>query len=222
MSFIALIPARKGSTRLKNKNFKLLKGKPMIYYSVKASINCKFISETHIFSDSKKINDYALKFGAINRIKRPKKISLSSTKMHETVNYFVKKLNLKKSKFKYLILLQPTSPQRTYKDLNKACEKILKNKAADALVSSYELKNINSNKIMFTDGKYLSLNIKNKQKKNTKCFYRNGPSILITKIRNITKTNIYENGKIINFTMKQNKSIDINTPTDFKKLTKNF
>ena len=75
---------------------------------------------------------------------------------------------------------------------------------------------------MFTDGKYLSLNIKNKQKKNTKCFYRNGPSILITKIKNITKTNIYENGKIINFTMKQNKSIDINTPTDFKKLTKIF
>ena len=222
MSFIALIPARKGSTRLKNKNFKFVKGKPMIYYSVKASINCKFISETHIFSDSKKINDYALKLGAINRIKRPKKISLSSTKMHETVNYFVKKLNLKKSKFKYLILLQPTSPQRTYKDLNKACEKILKNKAADALVSSYELKNINSNKIMFTDGKYLSLNIKNKRKKETKCFYRNGPSILITKIKNITKTNIYENGKIINFTMRQNKSIDINTLTDFKRLTKNF
>ena len=222
MSFISLIPARKGSTRLKNKNFKLVKGKPMIYYSVKASINCKFISETHIFSDSEKINNYAIKLGAINRIKRPKKISLSSTKMHETVNYFVKKLNLKKSKFKYLILLQPTSPQRTFKDLNKACEKILKNKAADALVSSYELKNINSNKIMFTDGKYLSLNIKNKWKKNTICFYRNGPSILITKISNITKTNIYENGKIINFTMKQNKSIDINTLTDFRKLTKNF
>ena len=72
MSFIALIPARKGSTRLKNKNFKLLKGKPLIYYS-KQLINCKFISETHIFSDSKKINDYAVKFGAINRIKKAKK-----------------------------------------------------------------------------------------------------------------------------------------------------
>ena len=39
-----------------------------------------------------------------------------------------------------------------------------------ALVSSYELKNINSNKIMFTDGKYLSLNIKNKQKKTQNVF----------------------------------------------------
>lgn len=222
MSFIALIPARKGSTRLKNKNFKLLRGKPLIYYSIKAAQNCKHISETHIFSDYKEINDYAVKLGAINTIERPKYISLSTTTMHETVNYFVNKLNLKKSKFKYLILLQPTSPQRTSKDLEKACEKILKNKKADALVSTYELKDILSNKIMFSDGKYLFLNRNNKLKNNLNCFYRNGPSILITKIKNISEKNIYENGKIINFTMKQNKSIDINTIDDFRKLVKDF
>ena len=151
-----------------------------------------------------------------------KNISLSTTTMHKTVDYFVKKLNLKKTRFKYLILLQPTSPQRTYKDLNKACEKFLKDKHADALVSSYELKNIYLNKIMFFDGKYLSLNNTKKYKKNSKCFYRNGPSIIITKIKNINKKNIYEDGKIINFTMKQNKSIDINTLNDFKRLVKNF
>jgi CMP-N,N'-diacetyllegionaminic acid synthase len=222
MSFITLIPARKGSTRLKNKNFKLVKGKPMIYYSIKASLKCKYISETHIFSDSKKINDYGVKLGAINKINRPKNISLSTTTMHKTVDYFVKKLNLKKTRFKYLILLQPTSPQRTYKDLNKACEKFLKDKHADALVSSYELKNIYLNKIMFFDGKYLSLNNTKKYKKNSRCFYRNGPSIIITKIKNINKKNIYEGGKIINFTMKQNKSLDINTLNDFKRLVKNF
>jgi CMP-N-acetylneuraminic acid synthetase len=222
MTFIALIPARKGSARLKNKNFKLLKGKPLIYYSIKAAQKCKYITETHIFSDSKKINDYAVKLGALNKIQRAKNISLSSTTMHKTVYYFVNKLNLKKTKFKYLVLLQPTSPQRTYKDLNKACKNFLKDKKADSLVSSYELKNINSNKIMFFNGKYLSLNNSIKCKKNSKCFYRNGPSIIITKIKNINKKNIYENGKIINFTMKQKKSIDINTLNDFKKLVKNF
>jgi len=222
MSFIALIPARKGSTRLKNKNFKLLKGKPLIYYSIKAAQNCKYISEIHIFSDSQRINDYAVKLGVINKIERPKKISLSSTTMHETVNYFVDKLSLKKSKLKYLVLLQPTSPQRTAKDLDKACEKILKNKKADALVSSYELKNIFPNQIMFSDGKYLLLNTNKKWKKNIDCFYRNGPSILITKIKKISEKNIYEKGKIINFTMKQKKSVDINTPDDFRKLIKNF
>lgn len=222
MSFIALIPARKGSTRLKNKNFKLLKGKPLIYYSVKAAIKCKYILETHIFSDSKKINDYAVKLGAINKVRRPKNISLTKTTMHETVNYFVKKLKLKKSKFKYLVLLQPTSPQRTHKDLNKACKQITRNRKADALVSSFEIKDIYLNKIMFFDGKYLSLNMNKTLKNNNKCYYRNGPSILITKIKNINKTNIYENGKITNFIMKKSKSIDINTLGDFKKLIKSF
>ena len=222
MNFIALIPARRGSVRLKNKNLKLLKGKPLIFYSIKAARNCKYISETHIFSDSKKINDYAVKQGALSKIKRPKNISLSNTTMHETVDYFIKKLNLKKSKFKYLIILQPTSPQRTSKDLDKACEKILKDKKADSLVSSFELKNTSSNKIMLSNGKYLSLNFENKSKKNTRCFYRNGPSILITKIKKITKKNIYENGRIINFPMSEIKSIDINTLYDFRKLTKIF
>jgi CMP-N,N'-diacetyllegionaminic acid synthase len=222
MSFIALIPARKDSTRLKNKNFKDLKGKPLIYYSIKSSLNCKYISETHIFSDSKIINDYAVKQGALNKVKRPKSISLLDTTMHKTVNYFVNKLKLKKTKFKYLILLQPTSPQRTAKDLERACEKILKDNKADALVSSYELKKIHPNKIMFSDGKYLHLNRSNKWKKNMSCAYRNGPSILITKIKNINEKNIYEKGKILNFTMKQSKSVDINTIDDFNKLAKNF
>ena len=53
-------------------------------------------------------------------------------------------------------------------------------------------------------------------------FYRNGPSILITKIKKITKKNIYENGRIINFPMSEIKSIDINTLYDFRKLTKIF
>ena len=71
-------------------------------------------------------------------------------------------------------------------------------------------------------GKYLHLNKTSESKKNIACVYRNGPSILITKIKNIKKRNIYEKGKIINFNMKKSKSIDINTINDFKKLVKNF
>ena len=187
MSFIAFIPARKGSIRLKNKNFKILKNKPLIYYSLKAALKCKYISEVHIFSDSKKINDYAKKMGALNLVSRPKSISGSKVTMHETLNYFVKKYKLKSSKFKYLVLLQPTSPQRTVDDLNKACKKILSDKKADSLVSSYELNDFFPNKIMVLNGKYLELNKNKFFKKNKGVYYRNGPSVLITKIKNITK-----------------------------------
>ena len=35
MKIIAMIPARKGSTRLKNKNLAIINKKPLIYYSIK-------------------------------------------------------------------------------------------------------------------------------------------------------------------------------------------
>ena len=36
---LAVIPARKGSKRIKNKNLLLLNGKPLIYYTIKAIKN---------------------------------------------------------------------------------------------------------------------------------------------------------------------------------------
>ena len=35
MKNLAIILARKGSKRLKNKNFKILNGKPLIYWTIK-------------------------------------------------------------------------------------------------------------------------------------------------------------------------------------------
>ena len=47
--------------------------------------------------------------------------------MSETVEYFVRKMKLKQNKkLKYLILLQPTSPQRKSRDIDMACKLILK------------------------------------------------------------------------------------------------
>ena len=41
MNNIAVIPARKGSKRIKNKNIILFKGKPMIYWTIIAAKNQK-------------------------------------------------------------------------------------------------------------------------------------------------------------------------------------
>ena len=49
----------------KNKNLKLFRKKPLIFYSIDASKKSKYISETVVFSNSKKINIEAKKYDAV-------------------------------------------------------------------------------------------------------------------------------------------------------------
>ncbi len=221
MSFIGFIPAREGSIRLPNKNLKLIKSRPLIYYSIFASQNSKYINETVVFSDSDKINSVAKKFGANSSYKRPKNISKKNTSMYETINYFVKKNNIQK-KFKYLVLLQPTSPLRNTKDINKACKILLQNKNADGLISTFVVKNLKKeypNKFMVLNGNYLvSIDKEEIFKKKKKFFLRNGPAILILKIKAIKK-NLYEN-RLLNFIMPEKRSVDINFQQDLDVIKK--
>tara|TARA_A100001015_G_scaffold321209_1_gene450782 strand:- start:2567 stop:2827 length:261 start_codon:yes stop_codon:yes gene_type:complete len=61
---IAIIPARSGSKRIKNKNIKLFNKKPIIYYSIMAAKKSKLFSEIYVSTNSNKIKDISKKFGA--------------------------------------------------------------------------------------------------------------------------------------------------------------
>jgi len=61
MNIIAFIPARSGSSRLKNKNIKLLNGEPLIYWTVKSAIKSKVFNKIIFSSDSKKYYNILIK-----------------------------------------------------------------------------------------------------------------------------------------------------------------
>ena len=61
---IAIIPARGGSKELPGKNIKLLSGRPLIAYSIMAALNAEKIDRVIVSTDSNKIADVALEFGA--------------------------------------------------------------------------------------------------------------------------------------------------------------
>jgi len=56
---IAVIPAKKDSSRLPNKNMRLVNGNPMIYYSLKAAKECPLIDDVYVSTDSDEIESYA-------------------------------------------------------------------------------------------------------------------------------------------------------------------
>ena len=212
--FLAIIPARSGSKRVKNKNLKKIKNKPLIYYAINQSLKSKFIKETIVLTDSNIIKKKSEEYGASVPFLRPKKISLDKTLMLETVQYALDKLNIyKNNKFKYIVLLPVTSPLRNSRDIDGCCKKILKNPKADSLVTTYEIEESHHpSKIMFQqNNKYLK---RMKFKNSKKFFVRNGPAVLITKISKVKK--FLEGGNIINYVMPFERSIDINYKKDLR------
>jgi len=125
---LAIIPARGGSKRIKNKNIKPLNGKPLISYSIATALKCKYIDEVIVSTDSKKISEIAKKYKAEIPFLRPKNISQDKTPdqpvLQHALNFFEKQRH---KRFDYVIYLRPTTPLKKKKDLDNAVEAIIDN-----------------------------------------------------------------------------------------------
>ena len=79
MNIITVIPARSGSKSIKDKNIIPYKGKPLIYYSIRAALKSKFINRVIVSTDSNKYKKISIKLGAEVPFLRPKKYSTDNS-----------------------------------------------------------------------------------------------------------------------------------------------
>ena len=79
MEILSIIPARGGSKGIKRKNIKLINNKPLIAYSIEASLNSKYITKTILSSEDDEILEVAQKYGA-EISKRPIELAQDETK----------------------------------------------------------------------------------------------------------------------------------------------
>ncbi len=211
---LGFIPARAGSKRIKNKNIRFFKRKPLIYHTIKSSLKSKYITKTVVFSDSQKFNKISSKIGADINFKRPKFISKDKTTMYETIKYFFKKYKIQK-KFQFFVLLQPTSPLRNENDIDKAILQLIKKKNADGIISTFKVNKIKKSypdKFMNEKKGFLKIIKKKNITKLDKVYLRNGPAIFIIKTERLQKE-LY-NLNLLNYVMSENRSLDINNEGD--------
>lgn len=128
--FIAIIPARGGSKKIKNKNSKFLNGQPLISYTIEAAKNSK-IHKVFVSTDSSKISSIC-KMLDVEVINRPMKLSTDKTLMLPVLQHAIKNINYE---FDAVVTLQPTSPLRTSKHINAALRLYEADVHSDSLVS---------------------------------------------------------------------------------------
>ena len=91
---LAIIPARKGSKKIKNKNRRLINRKPLISYTIEAALKSKYISQLLVSSDDKAIIKIASQYNIDTPFLRPKKISLDKSEMKQLIIYNIEKLTV--------------------------------------------------------------------------------------------------------------------------------
>ena len=130
-----IIPARKGSKGIKNKNLKKLNKKPLIYYVINACLNSKINKRIFVSTDSNKIANYASSLG-VEIIPRPKHLGNDKVIIDDVINHAYK--FLEKSLHynpNYFLTVQPTCPLITNLDISKALKILKKNNKTDTIIS---------------------------------------------------------------------------------------
>ena len=120
---IALIPARSGSKRLPGKNIKLLRGIPLIAYTIQSALDSNLFSEVIVSTDSREISDIAIKWGASVPALRPIEYAGDESPDIEWVLHSVNNMiSTPKSLIDCIAILRPTSPLRSADTIVKAFE----------------------------------------------------------------------------------------------------
>lgn len=219
MKGIAIIPARSGSKGLKDKNIKMLNGKPLLSYTIEAAIESKIFEKVIVSTDSMKYAEVAKRYGADVPFLRKKELAMDNTSSWNVVKDVL--LYEKKNEQNYDIcaLLQPTSPLRKSGDIKNAY-KMFCNKNANAVISICEVEHpiqwcfqIDSD----FDMKSFSNSICSEQRQSMPIFYRENGAIYLLKTNLIMEStcNIYKE-KCYGYIMDNRNSIDIDSIIDFK------
>ncbi|MEI6632172.1 MAG: acylneuraminate cytidylyltransferase family protein [bacterium] len=134
---LAIIPARSGSKGIPRKNIMLLKGKPLIYYTIKEASKSKLLRRVIISTEDDEVAEVSKAYGAAV-IKRPFELAQDDTPSLPVLQHVIKHLEETESFYPIIIvILQPTSPLRTVTDIDGSILKFLET-GCDSVVTVCE------------------------------------------------------------------------------------
>jgi len=120
---LAIIPARGGSKGIKGKNLRTLNGKSLVEHSILRAIESEYIDDIILSSDDKNILAVGERY-PINIEQRPSELAEDQTPMKDVILAVLKRVIKEGKTYSSFVLLQPTSPLRSSKDIDRTIESL--------------------------------------------------------------------------------------------------
>ncbi len=134
MKVLGIIPARKGSKGVPNKNMKLLAGKPLLSYTMQIASQSTLLHSVIISTDSDEMMQLAKTYNISAPFKRPDELATDTTPTIEVIIHALNYYEQNQTSFDAVCLLQPTYPFREMGFIDKCIEKFIAT-GTDTLIS---------------------------------------------------------------------------------------
>jgi CMP-N,N'-diacetyllegionaminic acid synthase len=220
----AIIPARGGSKGVPRKNIRLLKGFPLIAYSIAAAQLSKMTDRVIVSTESSEIAEIAQQYGAEVPFLRPAEYAQDRSPdidfVRHAIDWFAQNETDQPELF---VHLRPTTPLREPAFIDKAIDDIIKNNEATALRSVHELAEPPQKMFAIENGyltgffpgetrpEYYNL----PRQEFPKAYHPNG-YVDIIRTGYVTKANALHGPRMIGFVTPF--TIEIDSPDDFSRL----
>ena len=224
INFLAIIPARKGSKGIINKNRTIIKKKKLIEYSFACASKAKLLDKIYLTTNDKQIMKLLPKYKKIKLIKRSNRLSSSKSIVRDAIIDAAKKIEKRENaSINNIVILQPTSPQRTWKDVDLAIKHFKKTKCSNLISISEPINH--PNELLYYKKKTYKKIIPYKKgivnRQSYKKFYFINGSIFISNLKYYLNNKRVNTKKTYFFKMEKKHSIDLDDNFD-KKIVTNF
>jgi N-acylneuraminate cytidylyltransferase len=217
MKIFAFIFARSGSKEVKNKNIKNFLGKPLLIKTIDFAKKIKFFDKIILSSDSNKI----LSLGRKNNlflIKRPKKLASDNSPEWLSWKHAIEIMYKRNYFFDLMVVLPCTSPLRIKKDLQRCISSISFDVDVVTTVTksnhhpSFNMVSKNSKNYIYIYSKTQKFFFR---RQDAKPIFNLTNSIYVTKPNYVLSTKNMFDGKVKGVEISQERSIDIDSKSDF-------
>lgn len=217
MNICTIITARGGSKGIPRKNIKNLNGKPVLAYSIEPSVASDLIKKTYVTTEDEEISKISKEFNA-EVIKRPQDLAEDTSSSVDVVLHALDYLENNDELPDFFVLLQPTSPLRTTEDIDNSINLFINNKC-DALISVCEIDHTSMLSLTLKEGFIIpncNEEFLSKRRQDLPTYYSPNGAIYIITPESLRKNKTFIPKKTIPYVMPKERSVDLDTPFDFK------
>jgi CMP-N-acetylneuraminic acid synthetase len=218
---ICIIPIRKGSKGIKNKNIKKFNGKPLAYYTIKAALDSKIFNKIFVTHNSNfyknKLSKFFKKDKSLIFFHRSEETATDNATTESAISEVILKNKIFFHKNTSVFLIQATSPLLNANDLVHGYN-LFKNKKYDSIFSSYKKKIFlwkSKNRTMFMKPFFHNPFLRRMKQYREYLYIENG-AFYIFKVYNFLKSKNRLHGKIGSYIMPEIRSMEIDDINEFK------